>query len=458
MKRGTIFILIIASLLFLAACSKSECETATDCTGRPTNAFTIACTDEKCVYTPKPGLCGNYLCETGETKGSCEVDCGKCEGKVPGSQYLFYTKVGNACVEEISTSQIKPVYSSADVSSAGDKVKIETVYNQPFNLKRDNFQLAFELTQQSPQNRDEHLIAAELTALTKDKRTITLARQNIDKYLWPGTKATQDLLLDFTTAEIEGELTDLTLKVQYEYNIVQAGKKTPKQGLLQNKYREKFVFAKPITNPPCPVSCDDKNQGTRDYCGVQTNFFCAHEPIPNTCGNYKCEGTETKCNCPQDCGPCTGSAGVFLDYTCQETTCTTILKIGATAQPASIFDDRSLGPVQLNNNYKYKNPFNIKTDKLTIDFKVYRQDPTVSTFIIETIRLLEGTEQLSETSVNQELGPETKTVEITIPSIADPEEEHTVNLAIWYKYTQGGQEKTGKFEKSLGKITLINPG
>ena len=150
--------------------------------------------------------------------------------------------------------------------------------------------------------------------------------------------------------------------------------------------------------------------------------------------------------------------GIFVQSFANRECVQLYFESGTASQPASLFDDRSLGPIQLNNNYKYTNPFNIKTNKLTIDFRVYRQDPTTSAMTIETIRLLEGTEQLAETTVNQEIGAETRTVEISIPSIAEPEEEHTVNLAIWYKYTQGGQEKTGKFEKSLGKITLINPG
>jgi len=458
MQKRFIVILSIVALLILIACTKAECKTAADCTAKSSKAFTISCAASKCVYNPIPGVCGNYQCETGETKGNCELDCGKCEGKVAGSQYLVYSKTGNTCVQDVPIALIQPVYSTADVPSAGDRFKIDTIYNQPFNMKKDVFKLTFTLAQQSPQNRDIHLTTAELSATTKDKRAITLARQNIDKYLWTGGSAEQELILDFPTAEIEGELTNVALKVQYEYTTVQAGKKTPRQGMLQNKYKDKLVFVKPITSPVCPPSCDDKNQGTRDSCGVQTNFFCVHEPIPNTCGNFKCESGETQCNCPQDCGPCAGSAGLYLDYTCQGTVCASILKVGVTAQPSSLFDDRSLGPVELNNNYKFNNPFNIKIDKLTLDFKIYRQDPTVSGMTIETIRLLDGNEQLAETAVNQELGTDAKTVEVSIPSIAEPEEEHNVNLDIWYKYTQGGQEKTGKFEKQLGKITLINPG
>jgi hypothetical protein len=457
-KRSLAFILSIALLIVLSGCG-GECKTAAECKGKPTSAFTPACTDKKCVYTPIPNICGNNVCEKTEDKGNCEIDCGTCKGAVQGSKYLVYNKVGDKCLEDVTASSIKPIYSSVDIPSGGDKFKIDTLYSQPFNLKRDTFGITITLAEQGKDNRDEHIINAELTATTKDRRQITLARQDIDKYLWTtGSAIKEDIILDFPTVELEGELTNLILKLQYEYSYVQAGKKTQKQGTLQNRYKETFVFVKPTSVYPCPASCDDKNPGTRDYCGPQTNYFCKHEPIPNMCGNSKCDGAENKCTCPQDCGVCSGSAGAFLEFTCQGTNCATQLKAGATQQPSTLFDDRSLGPVQLNNNYKFKNPFNIKTDKFELDFKTYRVDPAVTGVKIDTIRILEGQEQMAEVQVDKELSEKITTVTVQIPSIVEPEEEHNPVLAVWYTYTQSGQEKQGSYQKPLGKITLINPG
>ncbi|MEM3154373.1 MAG: hypothetical protein QW165_02270 [Candidatus Woesearchaeota archaeon] len=457
-KRSLAFILSIALLLILAGCG-GECKTAADCKGKPASAFKAECTDKKCVYTPIPNVCGNGKCETGEDRGNCEIDCGPCKGAVPGSKYLFYTKVGDKCLEDVEAGRIKPVYSTAEIPSGGDRFKIDTVYNQPFNLKRDTFGITITLGEQGAANRDERIVSAELTATTKDRRTITIARQTIDKYLWTaGSALKEDIILDFPTVELEGELSNLILKIQYEYSIIQAGKKTQKQGILQNRYKENFFFVKPSTAYPCPASCDDKNPGTRDFCGPQTNYFCRHEPIPNMCGNGKCDGAENKCTCPQDCGVCAGSAGTYLEYKCEGSMCVTQLKAGTTQQPSTLFDDRSIGPVQLNNNYKFKNPFNIKTDKFEFDFKIYRIDPAVSNVKIDTIRLLEGQEQITEVNVGKELSDKTTTVEATIPSIAEPEEEHNILLGVWYSYTQNNQEKQGSYQKPLGKITLINPG
>jgi len=182
---------------------------------------------------------------------------------------------------------------------------------------------------------------------------------------------------------------------------------------------------------------------------------CTFVPLPNECGNFLCDGNENKCTCPQDCGPCTGSAGNYLDYKCEANKCITTLKPGTTTQPNKIFDDRSLGPVQLHNNYIYNTPFNVNKDEIILEFKIYKQDPTVSDFKIETIRILEGTQQLADSTINELLSEEVKTFKIKIPKTTNPEEEHQITIGVWYKYEQNG-EKTGKYEKQLGKITLIN--
>ncbi len=457
MKRGILAFCIVA-LLLLAACGKSECKKDVDCSRAH---FTGKCVDKKCSYTPVPNECGNKKCEEAnkEDKCACPVDCGICEGKVPDSKFLVQQCIQDKCIEDVEESQIKPYFSTADITSSGDKFKIATIYPQPFNMKKDTFSITVTLADQGQSNSDEHIINAELTATTKDKRTITLVRTDIDKYLWTeGSSIFEGLIIDFPTTEIESELTNLALKIQYEYSITQAGKKTVKQATLQNRYKEKFMFVKPSASYPCPANCDDKNAGTKDTCGAQTNFFCKHEPIPNTCGNFKCDGSENRCTCPTDCGVCSGSAGNFLDFACKTNKCITQLKAGVSVQPNSLFDDRSLGPVQLNNNYKYNSPLNIKEDEFNLDFKIYRIDPSVSKFTIETIRILEGTQQLVEVAVGKELNDKPTPVIVKIPSIQQPEEEHSLNIGVWYKYTQGDQEKTGSFQKQLGKMTLINPG
>jgi hypothetical protein len=48
----------------------------------------------------------------------------------------------------------------------------------------------------------------------------------------------------------------------------------------------------------CPVSCDDNNKCTNDYCSANTNFVCNHDKITPCCGNGICEDNE---ECAADC-------------------------------------------------------------------------------------------------------------------------------------------------------------
>ncbi|MBI4146720.1 hypothetical protein HY489_05280 [Candidatus Woesearchaeota archaeon] len=454
--RSKVFLLVCILLVVLVACTKAECKKTEDCVGKPKSTFTASCEEKKCVYKPIPGVVGNGVCDSGENKCSHPQDCGQCSGKVPQSQFLSYKCTEQKlCVEEVSGA--KPVFAAAEASMSGDKFKVDFSYNMPFNMKKDLFTVTFTLSQ-SPQNRDERLVRAELIGTTKDKRTITVLREDINRYLWTsGSSVTHDFILDFPTVELEGELSNLVLSIDFEYVLLQGSKRVPKQGSFKVNVKDKLVFVKPGASYSCPSSCDDKNLGTRDTCSAQTGFFCRHEPIPNACGNYQCDQTETKCSCAQDCGPCQGSAGNFLDFTCRGNQCVTILKPGTSVQPNSLFDDRNFGPVQLNNNFKFNNPFTVGKDELQIDLKIYKSDPSVSRVVVETVRVLDGQQQLADASPNQELSSSASTVSVSIPGIVEYEEDHNLIVGVWYMYVQNDQEKRGNFQKPLGKVTLIRP-
>ena len=135
-----------------------------------------------------------------------------------------------------------------------------------------------------------------------------------------------------------------------------------------------------------------------------------------------------------------------------------MLKATTTVTPKDIFDDRKLGPVRLQNHYRYSSPLNINEDDFEFEFSLYQVDPSVSAMIIETIRVLDGTQVLAEQDINQEVTDTGVTVNVNVPALSQPEEERAISLGIWYKYTQDGTDKQGNYKYSVGKLTLISPG
>ncbi len=448
-------ITIIALLLLLAGCGKAECKKDEQCTKAH---YTGKCVDKKCVYEPIPNECGNGLCEktAGENKCSCPLDCGDCTGKL--GKYLVQTcnKDNTECVSDIPAASQKPITLTKELTTGGTKISLTTTFNQPFNTKKDQFGIEFGINVLASTMSDIQISRLELTGMTSDKRTIPLADKTINKNLFEGGKVRERMIIDFPTADKDGEFTNLLLKIYLDYVLTSGTTKTPKSVTLQNNYQSlKFAWAMPEKSTGCTVC--EKIPGMNDECGPQTNYFCEYKPIPGACGNGVCDGTENKCNCPADCGPCSGG-GTYTTMNCVANNCVIQLKSGISINPQSLFDDKPIGPFHLQNTYKYNNPFNTKTDKFVLDLKLQDKQDTVSSVKITDVRLLDGSQEIAFASVNKELTSkgQQETAEITImPGPA--EQDRTLTLRVWYEYVQNGETKSNDFTKSLGKISIVSP-
>lgn len=454
--RTVVFISVIAALLILAGCAKAECKKDEQCV-KP--HFTGSCVDKKCGWTPIPGECGNLDCESAENECTCAQDCGQCAGT--SGAYLVKTCNSNKeCVEDIPAAQQKPITLTRELATGGSKLSVTTVFNQPFNTKKDQLELEFGINVLAPTMSDLRIARLELTGVTKDKRTVPLADKTVGKMLYAGSKLKEYLTIDFPTTDKDGELTNLNLKIYLDYVQTSGSTSTPKSVTLTHAYPAlKFAWAMPEKSPGCPASCDDNNDGTQDTCGPETSYFCAHTPLAGACGNGLCDGTENKCTCPADCGPCTGTT-TYLSQSCVGMACVSSLKPGITVQPQSLFDERALAGFTLQNSYKYNKPFNVKTDAFSLELALYQKQDAVSAIKIKDIRLLEGTQQLAYVSVNKDLTAtgQQQTADITLQSLGgEPEQERSVTLRVWYEYVQDSQTKQGDFSEPLGKIALVNP-
>ncbi len=448
--------LFVFALLILTACTKKECKTDLDCK-KP--HFTSSCADYKCRHAPIPGECGNAVCETTETKCSCPIDCGECGGKT--GLYLVGTCTRTQpqeCIQDIPQTSIKPVFLTSEQTSQGDKFRISITFNQPFNLNKHTIALRIGLAQENEQNLERRITRVTLTGQTKDKRTITLAEKAVNKITWePGLDIREELILDFPAQPPDGEITNLALFISYDYLAKTGTTYQKKTASYTLRYpQQTFTYVKPTNTYPCP-DCNDNNPGTTDECGPQTNNFCQHTPIPDTCGNSFCDTQENTCTCPQDCGSCKGK-GIYTIKTCKENQCIAQLKSSTKTTPQSLFDDRNLNIFQFNTYYKYNTPFNTQTDKFIIETTLNQLGPNVASLIIEAVRLLEGDKEIALTSLNKpltSLGTK-QTIELSIPAQSEPEVERTITTSLYYSYDQNGPKK-GVLQKPLGKITLLSP-
>jgi hypothetical protein len=464
MKKGvhTVLLISLLALLFLAACSKSECDTSADCK-KPGNTGT--CVNDKCIYTPIPGACGNGQCDDNENECTCEADCGSCTGAVPGSLLLQKTCTQeNTCVIDVPSSKIKPVSQTNTISSQGNTFKVTTTFNQPFNFKKDGFTTKILLDNVANFVSNIRITGYELSGINKDKQNVVLVDENVDKPIpVKGMTAQDELHLDLTSGDLEGTVTNPQLKVDYEYTLTSGTTSQLKTAQFINQLRGiTFQWVKPVEDYACPsaAQCDDSNSGTADSCGAETNFFCEHTPIAGACGNFQCDGNENRCSCASDCGPCSGSAGQFMDLSCQNNACVSAIRPGISVTPKSIFDDRSLGAIHLQNKFSYNIPFDTTKDFLNAQFTLYDQQAGVSNVKIESIRALDGARELGFVAVNRDLSSVGQSFDVSVPitAVEKPESQHYVSLTVAYAYDLNGKTTRSSFTKGLEKVTFITPG
>jgi hypothetical protein len=213
----------------------------------------------------------------------------------------------------------------------------------------------------------------------------------------------------------------------------------------------------------CPASCDDGNEGTGDICNAQTDYFCTHQPIPGKCGNFVCDPTENKCKCPEDCGPCTGDAGQYLSYTCQNNECRTMIKMGVVQQPKTVTDDKNRNFYFLQNRYTFNEPFNVKTDQFNIEFKLYDKQDAVGDIKLVEAKILDRTTEVASASIGSTLQATGDTANINIPvtTFVGTEESKSLSLRIDVEYdyitATGTDKRKDNFIATLGTVTIINP-
>jgi hypothetical protein len=454
--RKIIFVItaiIAISFLLLGGCGGGK-ECPADCEdGNPCTADTCGKdTDYECRHTAMPG---------------CTPDCPMpCMG--PAGRYMEMQCDAKAkqCAADINpTVKISTSSLTNEMISLGNKFKIITTFSQPFNMKKDLFEMRISLSQIGSGMSNIKVKSIELTGLNAQRQTVTLGEHSVNKMLWTTeTSLEEGMRIEFATSEYDGSFSNLKLRINYDYQQTYAGQSQSKTGVFEIQLRGvTFEWLNPEMTYDCPASCDDFNEGTADICNAGTDYFCTHQPIPGKCGNYICDPTENKCTCELDCGPCTGDAGQYLSFICQNRECKTMIKQGTIQQPVSKVDEKNRNFYYLQNKYTFNNPFNVNSDKFALDFKLYNQQSQVSGVRIMEARVLDQSSEVAYVSIGESLPSvgSTLTAEIPVTAFAGYEDEKSLTLRVDVEYmytTQTGSEvRKDNFLTPLGKVTLINP-
>jgi hypothetical protein len=116
-------------------CNPLECNDGNSCTK---NECKFINGYNYCVYeyvtTP---CCGNKVCDPGEDKCSCPIDCGECDF-VYGSYVEYACNTQNRCMPKIIDGKLEEISKIFTTSSLPHfRYEIKTFFKQPFNIKDD---------------------------------------------------------------------------------------------------------------------------------------------------------------------------------------------------------------------------------------------------------------------------------------------------------------------------------
>ncbi len=453
-----ILIAVIFSLmLILSSCGEPE----------PEGECPASCGDNDPCTTDSCSKDTRFMCRNTPIPG-CDAACGvPCTGSAGKYMTMQCDTAAKQCAADVSPStKINPTPLLLEQLTKGFKFRVETLMNQPFNMQADTLGMDISLIT-LPDGVDAVTIKnIELSGQTASRQTVILARKAIGRTIY-GTSSpiSEQMRVDFPTSDFDGTFSTLKMTISYEYDQLTYGNLQKKDDTITISVRAQTLeWMKPTVTQSCPSSCDDGNSATDDVCSAATEYFCEHNPKAGVCGNSVCDSTEDKCDCPDDCGPCSGPASSSLSYACSSSNkCVTMISPSITQEPISLFDDRNINIFHLQNNYAYNSPFNVNTDKFTADFSLFNIGSAYKDVKIATVKIMDMDQEIASAEVGKTFSGvgDSVSVEMSVDSFTGTEESKTLSLKVWYEYAQvSGNISTAKFgsySKGLGKIPLVNP-
>ena len=251
-----LIILILVSVFFIAGCSKKgQCESSSECvTGNP--CIIGRCKDGLCVNTINSDCCGNGKCEpsSGESKCTCSLDCGKCEGKVKynvttyrglkekDANYAQYLCINNVCGVGVDVSDISVLRLTNEVDVRGGfKAEVLTTLDNPFDISKDNATIRVQL-----KDLDLDVVSGiTFTSIQVLSGSELMGEKLIsNKMTQVGDIFTESLKLVSSQSIVEEEK-KIDIKLDFTYVINERGEEVTERDDSKSRLSESIIFVAP---------------------------------------------------------------------------------------------------------------------------------------------------------------------------------------------------------------------
>lgn len=450
-------VLILVLSIFISGCG-GECKVDSDCAKK--ECFNVKCIKKECVETIVDGCCGNGVCDSNESKCSCDADCGKCFGLV--GNYMEMLCEDDKCFTGVKKENIKEKTFSHDFLLTGSTVSMKAVFEEPFNIDESMANIKLELKQRQSNALNPKITKVQIKGIIKGQTSV-LGEIEMERTLWEGLPIEINIPLTILIEKYDEKAT-LTIIINYDYTTkVTGADDIKKSASVTRALGQQIVFIDPEKERKCPASCDDDNDCTEDSCSESTNYFCEHK-IKNNCkGNYICEAGEDKCTASSDCGKCEGDVSKSVYLACIDNVCNSLIKSGA-QQPITMSDKATpTGYFKWNIETTYDQPFDISSSLLKLEIRLESIQGVLALPIkITEIRVKEGSVLLGKKSTSSSLSSAGSIVteNIQLNAILDDyEKKKNINVEIDYDYTANEQEyKANTYTKTYSMVNFAKTG
>ncbi len=369
------FFCFVLLFVLLAACSSKDCSTDSDCAGK---VVVGACREASCTAE---GLCQS------RAKVNCCLDEKGAECKGKEGVMEKYCENG-VCMRRVTGGKSEFLNTvTVEIPNKNDpsaKLTLTYNYNSPFDLTKDKVKIFLKPDLLRNDIRDLKLDRVRLLrhygkkvyeGKYTDSRLEVLNEHVVGQVFWDLTSILEDEMVLRTNVNQTAEEMIVTLHLTLSYEIQKGAEWV--HGTFEKEIEitpELLTVYWPEGEVACPVCPASQNQCVMNQCDSRpnsvSNFQCVPRYKDNCCGNRMCESSESKCNCPADCGPAAVEIGELQIGYCQGSLWRTKLKEPAKKVTTSKKFRGGGDAFYWNINVEYKDPMSINDAEVKVSFEI----------------------------------------------------------------------------------------